>query len=74
MTFFFLIGAAKAQELKPVPDEAPNMTDIDESIKKLLANNPELKSLNLNNIKVYISKYSIFQLEETVLLLVYINI
>lgn len=44
-------GAAKAQELKLVPDEAPNATDIEESIKQLKANDPKLKVLNLNNIK-----------------------
>ncbi|KAK7095637.1 hypothetical protein V1264_005021 [Littorina saxatilis] len=44
-------GAAKAQELKLVPDEAPNTTDIEESIKQLKANDPKVKVLNLNNLK-----------------------
>nr|KAG5707280.1 hypothetical protein BaRGS_000054 [Batillaria attramentaria] len=44
-------GAARAEQLKLVPDEAPNTTDIEESIKKLRANDKELKVLNLNNIK-----------------------
>ena len=45
-------GAAKAQQLKVVPDEAPNPTDVEESIQKLKDNDPKLKTLNLNNIKV----------------------
>ncbi|GFS27949.1 tropomodulin-1-like [Elysia marginata] len=44
-------GFAQAQVLKVMPDEAPNMTDIEESIKKLKANDKELKTLNINNIK-----------------------
>ncbi|XP_025082063.1 tropomodulin-like [Pomacea canaliculata] len=44
-------GAAKAEPLRPVPNEAPNMTSVEESIKKLRSNDPQLKSLNLNNIK-----------------------
>ncbi|GFO26641.1 tropomodulin [Plakobranchus ocellatus] len=44
-------GFAQAQKLKIVPDEAPNMTDVEDSIKKLKSNDKELKSLNINNIK-----------------------
>ncbi|XP_059140566.1 tropomodulin-1-like [Physella acuta] len=44
-------GCAQAQKLKLIPDEAPNMTDVEESIKKLKDNDKELKTLNLNNIK-----------------------
>ncbi|KAH9504471.1 Tropomodulin-1 [Bulinus truncatus] len=44
-------GVAQAQKLKILPDEAPNMTDVEESIKLLKENNKELKTLNLNNIK-----------------------
>ncbi|PVD36437.1 hypothetical protein C0Q70_03421 [Pomacea canaliculata] len=47
----FELGAAKAEPLRPVPNEAPNMTSVEESIKKLRSNDPQLKSLNLNNIK-----------------------
>ncbi|XP_035826406.1 tropomodulin-1 [Aplysia californica] len=45
------LGHAQAQKLKVIPDEAPNATDVEESIKKLKANDKELKALNLNNIK-----------------------
>lgn len=44
-------GAARAQELKLVPDEAPNTTDVEDSIQKLKANDAKVKTLNLNNIK-----------------------
>ncbi|BFZ25552.1 hypothetical protein BsWGS_28591 [Bradybaena similaris] len=44
-------GHAQAQKLKIIPDEAPNMTDVEGSIKKLQENDKELKTLNLNNIK-----------------------
>uniref|UniRef100_A0A0B6ZP77 Tropomodulin n=1 Tax=Arion vulgaris TaxID=1028688 RepID=A0A0B6ZP77_9EUPU len=44
-------GNAQAQKLKLIPDEAPNMTDVEQSIKKLKENDKELKTLNLNNIK-----------------------
>ncbi|RUS77565.1 hypothetical protein EGW08_014669 [Elysia chlorotica] len=44
-------GFAQAQVLKVLPDEAPNMTDVEESIKKLKSNDKELKTLNINNIK-----------------------
>jgi tropomodulin len=42
---------AQAQKLKMYTEEAPNPTDVEESIKKLKSNDKELKSLNLNNIK-----------------------
>ncbi|VDK41615.1 unnamed protein product [Taenia asiatica] len=44
-------GVAKAEQLKIVPDEPPNMTDVEESIKKLTADDASLTVLNLNNIK-----------------------
>ncbi|CDS41704.1 tropomodulin [Echinococcus multilocularis] len=45
------LGVAKAEQLKIVPDEPPNMTDVEESIKKLAADDASLTVLNLNNIK-----------------------
>ncbi|ESO94695.1 hypothetical protein LOTGIDRAFT_227355 [Lottia gigantea] len=44
-------GAAHAQKFNPLPSEPPNTTDVEGSIEKLKNNDPELKSLNLNNIK-----------------------
>lgn len=45
-------AAARPEPLKFVAPEPDNKTDVDESIKRLQANDPELTSLNLNNIKV----------------------
>ncbi|TPP56423.1 Tropomodulin [Fasciola gigantica] len=44
-------GVAKAERPKPVPNEPPNTTDVEESIKQLETNSSELTKLNLNNIK-----------------------
>jgi len=44
-------GVAKHQEFKLVKEEPPNNTNVEESLEKLKANDPELKELNLNNIK-----------------------
>nr|AFK11485.1 tropomodulin 4 (muscle) [Callorhinchus milii] len=38
-------------EYKPYPDEPPNDTDIDETLKKIKDNDKDLKDVNLNNIK-----------------------
>ncbi|KAF5397663.1 Tropomodulin [Paragonimus heterotremus] len=44
-------GVAKGERPKPIPDEPPNTTDVEDSINKLNANDPDLVNLNLNNIK-----------------------
>lgn len=44
-------GVAKAQELKLIPNEPENKTDVVESLQKLKDNDSSLKHLNLNNIK-----------------------
>lgn len=44
-------AAAKSEPLKFVPPEPDNKTDVDESINRLKANDAELTTLNLNNIK-----------------------
>ncbi|XP_060112325.1 tropomodulin-4 [Heteronotia binoei] len=36
---------------KPVPDEPPNPTNVDETLKKIQSNDKELEEVNLNNIK-----------------------
>jgi tropomodulin len=41
---------AKPSTLKILPDEAPNTTNVEESIRRLAANDASLHSLNLNNI------------------------
>jgi tropomodulin len=45
-------AAAKAELLKFVPPEPDNSTDVDESIKRIAADDPSLTQLNLNNIRV----------------------
>ncbi|XP_050396693.1 tropomodulin-1 [Patella vulgata] len=44
-------GAAHSQSFSPVANEPPNTTDVEDSIARLKRNDPELTSLNLNNIK-----------------------
>ncbi|XP_064645354.1 tropomodulin-like [Lineus longissimus] len=44
-------GLAKYQELKVVPNEPPNDTDVEASRQKLEDDDPDLKDLNINNIK-----------------------
>ncbi|XP_067839424.1 tropomodulin-1 isoform X3 [Heptranchias perlo] len=36
---------------KQVPDELPNSTDVEETLKQVMENDPELEEINLNNIK-----------------------
>ena len=45
-------SAAKAEQLKFVPPEPDNQTDVDASIEKIKSNDSTLTQLNLNNIKV----------------------
>ena len=52
MINFVHVGVAKAAELIKVPDEPPNKTDVEESLKRLKDNDSKLTHLNLNNIKV----------------------
>uniref|UniRef100_A0A672KA86 Tropomodulin 1 n=1 Tax=Sinocyclocheilus grahami TaxID=75366 RepID=A0A672KA86_SINGR len=37
---------------KPVPDEQPNDTDVEETLQRIKRNDPDLVEVNLNNIKV----------------------
>lgn len=38
---------------KPVPDEPPNPTNIEEMLKRVQSNDKELEEVNLNNIQVF---------------------
>lgn len=38
---------------KPVPDEPPNPTNIEEILKSVRSNDKELEEVNLNNIQVF---------------------
>ncbi|CDQ57718.1 unnamed protein product [Oncorhynchus mykiss] len=39
------------QQYKPVPDEQPNSTDVEETLLRMQRNDPDLLEVNLNNIK-----------------------
>ncbi|OXB81752.1 UNVERIFIED_CONTAM: hypothetical protein H355_010313 [Colinus virginianus] len=40
----------KPTKYKPVPDEEPNSTDVEETLKRIQNNDPDLEEVNLNNI------------------------
>jgi tropomodulin len=44
-------GITKATKYKPVQNEPPNTTDVEESIQRVANDDSSLKELNLNNIK-----------------------
>jgi len=47
----FFPELTKATKFEPVPDEAPNATDVGAAIKQVKANDAALKELNFNNIQ-----------------------
>lgn len=42
----------KPTQYKPVPDEEPNSTDVEETLERVKNNDPKLEEVNLNNIRV----------------------
>lgn len=48
----FFTGVIQCTQYKPVPDEEPNSTDVEETLLRLKRNDPDLVEVNLNNIKV----------------------
>ncbi|XP_048366681.1 tropomodulin-4 [Sphaerodactylus townsendi] len=44
-------SVVQPDKYKPVPDEPPNPTDVDETLKKIQNNDKDLEEVNLNNIK-----------------------
>lgn len=48
----FYIGVIKPTQYKPVPDEEPNSTDVEETLERIKHNDPDLEDVNLNNIRV----------------------
>lgn len=42
----------QSAQYKPVPDEEPNSTDVEDTLIRMKRNDPELVEVNLNNIKV----------------------
>ncbi|NXV15008.1 TMOD1 protein, partial [Cepphus grylle] len=45
-----LNSVIKPTQYKPVPDEEPNSTDVEETLKRIQSNDPNLEEVNLNNI------------------------
>ncbi|NXT80612.1 TMOD1 protein, partial [Zapornia atra] len=45
-----LNSVIKPTQYKPVPDEEPNSTDVEATLKRIQSNDPELEEVNLNNI------------------------
>ncbi|NXU53803.1 TMOD1 protein, partial [Turnix velox] len=45
-----LNSVIKPTQYKPVPDEEPNSTDVEETLKRMQSNDPDLEEVNLNNI------------------------
>ncbi|XP_009703061.1 PREDICTED: tropomodulin-4-like [Cariama cristata] len=44
-------GVVKPDKYKPVPDEPPNPTNVEETLRQIQANDGALEDVNLNNIK-----------------------
>ncbi|XP_034612604.1 tropomodulin-4 [Trachemys scripta elegans] len=44
-------SVVKPDRYKPVPDEPPNPTNVEETLKKIQSNDKDLEEVNLNNIK-----------------------
>ncbi|XP_014816311.1 PREDICTED: tropomodulin-4 [Calidris pugnax] len=44
-------GVVKPDKYKPVPDEPPNPTNVEETLRQIQANDGALEEVNLNNIK-----------------------
>ncbi|NXE96181.1 TMOD1 protein, partial [Menura novaehollandiae] len=45
-----LNSVIKPTQYKPVPDEEPNSTDVEKTLKRIQSNDPDLEEVNLNNI------------------------
>ncbi|KAM6972059.1 tropomodulin-1 isoform 2-T3 [Aplochiton taeniatus] len=46
-----LNSVIQCAKYKPVPDEEPNSTDVEETLRRMKRADPDLKEVNLNNIK-----------------------
>ncbi|XP_046922549.1 tropomodulin-1 isoform X3 [Lynx rufus] len=46
-----LNSVIKPTQYKPVPDEEPNSTDVEETLERIKNNDPKLEEVNLNNIR-----------------------
>lgn len=55
--FVCFLDVVKAEPMRPVFDEPPNPTNVEESLKRIKNNDPRLVDVNLNNIKVRLEVY-----------------
>ncbi|XP_069386442.1 tropomodulin-1 isoform X3 [Paralichthys olivaceus] len=46
-----IAGVIQCTQYKPVPDEEPNSTDVEDTLLRLKRNDPDLVEVNLNNIR-----------------------
>lgn len=57
---FCISGEVRYEPCRPFADEEPNLTDVDDSLRRICNNDPSLKDLNLNNIKVsYVDQFKV---------------
>ena len=47
-----MVGVIQCTQYKPVPDEEPNSTDVEDTLMRVKRNDPDLVEGNLNNIRV----------------------
>lgn len=59
--YWCVVGVIQCTQYKPVPDEEPNSTDVEETLLRIKRNDPDLVEVNLNNIRVsvYVFVWSI---------------
>ncbi len=48
----FVVDVIKGEKVKPVFDEPPNPTNMEETLQRIKSNDSSLTEVNLNNIKV----------------------
>ncbi len=48
----FVVDVIKGEKVKPVFDEPPNPTNVEETLQRIKSNDSSLTEVNLNNIKV----------------------
>ncbi|KAG9345460.1 hypothetical protein JZ751_008604 [Albula glossodonta] len=46
-----LNSVIQCAQYKPIPDELPNSTDVDDTLERIRRNDPDLRDVNLNNIR-----------------------
>lgn len=52
MNVVFVVDVVQGEKVKPVFDEPPNPTNVEETLQRIKSNDSSLTEVNLNNIKV----------------------